>query len=309
VLPFTKRFQDTEIAVQTQFTMAEAYFEMAKKHRALKEEEVARRGIAQGKKLLEEAIRDYPKTDARVQADYLLANLAFEEAEQTENEDLRKKLFVEAITRFSDLIAGYPDSEYAPKSQFKKALVFERMGEIDAACEEYVKLSYRYPENELVAETIARLGQYFMTKGKEIEERLGAETDLVQKEKIRMQANEFYRTAAQVFSRLSERFPEHTLAAKTRVLSAENWLRGQELKKAVTVYEAIIADKKVPPELVAQSMYWCGDSFLRMKNFTDAYRMLKRLTWDYPESVWAKYARGRLTEPELARIEEMEMKE
>ena len=114
VLPFTKRFQDTEIAVQTQFTMAEAYFEMAKKHRALKEEEVARRGIAQGKKLLEEAIRDYPKTDARVQADYLLANLAFEEAEQTENEELRKKLFVEAITRFSDLIAGYPDSEYAP---------------------------------------------------------------------------------------------------------------------------------------------------------------------------------------------------
>lgn len=309
VLPFTKRFQDTEIAVQTQFTMAEAYFEMAKKHRALKEEEVARRGIAQGKKLLEEAIRDYPKTDARVQADYLLANLAFESAEQTDNEELRKKLFIEAVTRFSDLIAGYPDSEYAPKSQFKKALVFERMGEIDAACEEYVKLSYRYPENELVAETIARLGQYFMTKGKEVEERLGAETDLVQKEKIRIQANEFYRTAAQVFSRLSERFPDHTLAAKTKVLSAENWLRGQELQKAVTVYESIIDAKKAPPELIAQSMYWCGDSFIRMKNYIGAYRMFKRLTWDYPESVWAKYARGRLTEPELARVELSEMKE
>ncbi len=309
VLPFTKRFQDTEIAVQTQFTMAEAYFEMAKKHRALKEEEVARRGIAQGKKLLEEAIRDYPKTDARVQADYLLANLAFESAEQTENEELRKKLFVESVTRFSDLIAGYPDSEYAPKSQFKKALVFERMGEIDAACEEYVKLSYRYPENELVAETIARLGQYFMTKGKEIEDRLGGETDLVQKEKIRMQANEFYRTAAQVFARLSDRFPEHTLAAKTKVLSAENWLRGQELQKAVNVYESIIAEKKAQPELIAQSMYWCGDSYIRMKNYTSAYRMLKRLTWDYPESVWAKYARGRLTEPELAKVELSEMKE
>lgn len=309
VLPFTKRFQDTDIAVQTQFTLAEAYFEMAKKHRALKEDEVARRGIAQGKKLLEEAIRDYPTTDARVQADYLLANLAFESAEQTENDDLRKKLFAESVTRFSDIIAGYPDSDYAPKSQFKKALVFERMGDIDLACEEYVKLSYRYPENELVAETIARLGQYFMTKGKEVEELIGAETDVVQKEKTRLQANEFYRTAAQVFSRLSQRFPEHTLAAKTKVLAAENWLRGQDINRAIAVYEEVISEKKATPDLIAQSMYWCGDSQLRQKNYVDSYRMFKRLTWDYPESVWAKYARARLTEPELARVELQEMKD
>jgi len=303
VLPFTKRFADAEIAVQTQFTMAEAYFEMAKKYRALKEEEVARRTIAQGKKLLEEAIRDYPKTQARVQADYLLANLAYESAEQTEDEELAKRLFIEAVTRFSDVIAGYPDSEYAPKSQFKKALVFERMGQIDVACEEYVKLSYRYPENELVAETIARLGTYFSTKGREIESRLGGESDLVKRETGRLQAHEFYRTAAQVFARLSVRFPDHNLAAKTKVLSAENWLRAKEHERAAVVYEEVIAEKKGQPELIAQAMYWCGDTYLQMKKPTNAYRMLKRLTWDYPESIWAKYARGRLTEPALAAID------
>ena len=35
VLPFTKRFKDPAIAVQTQFTVAEAYFELAKRHRDL----------------------------------------------------------------------------------------------------------------------------------------------------------------------------------------------------------------------------------------------------------------------------------
>jgi outer membrane protein assembly factor BamD (BamD/ComL family) len=36
--------------------------------------------------------------------------------------------------------------------------------------------------------------------------------------------------------------------------------------------------------------------------YVEAYRMFKRLTWDYPESKWAKIARGRLTEPSLANV-------
>ncbi|MFM9195503.1 MAG: tetratricopeptide repeat protein, partial [Planctomycetia bacterium] len=78
LVPFTKQFKEPEIAVQTQFTVAEAWFELAKRHRELGQESLARREIAQGKKLLEEAIRDYPNTESRAQADYLLANLSFE---------------------------------------------------------------------------------------------------------------------------------------------------------------------------------------------------------------------------------------
>jgi len=303
VISFTKRFDDADIAVQTQFTMAEAYFEMAKKYRALKEEEVARRTIAQGKKLLEEAIRDFPKSNFRVQADYLLANLAFESGEQTQDPESRKRLYREAVSRFGDVIGGYPDSEYAPKSQFKKALVFERMEEIDTACEEYVKLSYRYPNNPLIAETISRLGLYFFNKGRMIEKGLGAETDLIEEEKNRMQAREFYRTAAQVFGRLSVRFPDHKLAASTKVLSAENWLRAKEYAKAITTYESVVEEKKGAPDLIAQAMYWCGDAQMQVKNPVGAYRMFKRLTWDYPESMWARYARGRLADSAFAKME------
>jgi outer membrane protein assembly factor BamD (BamD/ComL family) len=306
VLPFTKRFKDPEVAVQTQFTIAEAFFELAKKHRELKQDDLARREIAQGKKLLEEAIRDYPETEERAHADYLLANLAMEYAGEIEDAELKKQRYMEAITRFSDLVSSYPASPYAPKSQFKKALAFEKLGQLDQACEEYVKLSYRYPENELVAETIARLGQYFMAKGKEWQDKANAETDIVKKERARMQMIDMFKTSAQVFGRLSVRFPDHQLAAKTIVLSAQCWIRAEDLDKAIAVFGTVIDGKKGGGDLIAQSMYWSGDCYMKKNDFVNAYRMMKKLTWDYPETTWAKYARGRLSEKELAAVEEKE---
>ncbi|MCG3148814.1 MAG: Outer membrane protein assembly factor BamD [Verrucomicrobiae bacterium] len=306
VLPFTKRFKDPEIAVQTQFTIAEAYFEMAKKHRELGQEELSRQEIAQGKKLLEEVIRDYPNTEARAQADYLLADLAYEGATDAATEEAKKKAYMEAVVRFSDIVATYPDSAYAPKAQFKKALIFEKTGQVDQACEEYVKLSYRYPDNELVAETIARLGQYFLTKGREIQDKAAAEASVVEKEKALMQARDMFKTAAQVFSRLAVRFPDHKLSGKTTVLAAQCYMRAEDLPKAIEVFKRVIEEKKAEPDLIAQSMFWCGECYMKLRqpDYVNAYRMYKKLTWDYPESKWAKSARGRLTEDALVQVEQ-----
>ena len=66
------------MAVKTRFLMAEAMFEMAKHHRKLKKMELATAEIAKGKRILEEAMRDYPGTKHVVQGEYLLANLAQE---------------------------------------------------------------------------------------------------------------------------------------------------------------------------------------------------------------------------------------
>jgi len=303
VIPFTKQFKDPQIAVQTQFTIAEAYFEQAKRHRELGQEDISRREIAQGKKLLEEAIRDFPDTEARAQAEYLLANLAFEFAKDAENAEIKKQYHLEAITRFNDIVASFPDSPYAPKSQFKKALVLETMGQLDEACEEYVKLSYRYPDNELVAETIARLGQYFLAKGKEYEARAEKQADPVEKEKILIEMRQMFTTAAQVFGRLQVRFPEHRLAHKTTLLSGQCFMLAEKFGDAVEVFTAVYEDKQADNDLAAEAMYWAGDCHNKARQLTDAYRTWKRLTWDYPESRWAKFARGRLTEDDMVRIE------
>jgi TolA-binding protein len=299
VVPFTKRFNDPAIAVQTQFTVAEAWFELAKRHRELGQDSLARREIAQGKKLLEEAIRDYPDTEARAQADYLLANLAFEFAKEAANEEIAREHALDAVTRFGDIVSSHPDSEYAPKSQFKKALVLETLGEIDQACEEYVKLSYRYPDNELVAETIARLGQYFLAKGKRLEEEAAQLPDPVEKEKGLLKGREMFTTAGEVFSRLSERFPGHALANKTRMLSGQCFLRAKDFKRSLAVFEGIARDPQSDKDLAAEALYWAGDINLQANKPKDAYRAFKKLTWDYPESKWAKFARGRLTEDSM----------
>lgn len=309
-LPFTKRFKDPDIAVQTQFTIAESYFELAKKHRELGEESLSRREIGQGKKVLEEVLRDYPETSAKAQADYLLANLSLEFANTAVDEAAKKKHYMEAVGRFTDIVASFPDSPYAPKSQFKKALTFEKMGEIDQACEEYVKLSYRYPDNELVAETIARLGQYFFTKGRQLNDAAEALKDnKLAQEKQKIEARALFKTAAEVFGRLAARFPEHKLAGRTTTLSGQCYMRAEELAKAVQAFNRVI--ERAPgsePEVVSEAMYWCGDCYIRQEDFTNAYRMLKKLTWEYPETKWAKFARGRLTEPQLANAEKAEGK-
>lgn len=73
--------------------------------------------------------------------------------------------------------------------------------------------------------------------------------------------------------------------------------------------DTIIEDKSLTePELKAEAMYWRGDTYLRKieamegrgdpTDAAEAYRTFKRLTWDYPETKWAKYARGRLAQEE-----------
>ena len=308
LIPFTKRFTDPEIAVKTQFSIAEAYFEMAKKHRRLGQKEVTQREIATGKKVLEEALRDYPESEARAQGDYLLANLSLELAEEVTDEKEKRHYFNEALLRFTKIVGRHRDSSYAPKSQFKKALTLERMGSFDAACEEYVKLSYRWPDNELIAETIARLGQYFFRKGKGL---LDLETDdALEKEKAKLTAHNMFTTAAEVFGRMVVRFPQHKLAEKTTVLSGQCYMRAEKYDKAVVALTQVVDNGDAEKEVRAEAMYWCADSYTKMEGqalrpgqpppLTQAYRMFKRLTWDYPSSKWAKYARGRLTEPQIS---------
>ena len=193
--------------------------------------------IATGKRMLEEALRDYPDTEARAQVDYLLANLSLEFAEEADDEESKKKYFLEALSRFSSIVSNYRDSAYAPKAQFKKALTLEQMGEIERASEEYVKLSYRWPDSPLIAETIARLGQYFFQNGLTLaqlaettnaegtklaaladEESDGAKAEkmrdesaekLIAAERSRTQSRESFVTAGRVFGRLAVRFPSH----------------------------------------------------------------------------------------------------
>ena len=253
------------------------------------------------------ALDDFLDQFPTVSRDKAIAFLEF--AKEAANEEVAKQHSLDAVARFSDIISSHPDSEYAPKSQYKKALVLETLGEIDQACEEYVKLSYRYPDNELVAETIVRLGQYFLAKGKKLDEEAAAQTDPVETEKVAIKGREMFTTAAEVFGRLSERFPRHSLALKTKMLSGQCYLRAKDFKRSLAVFEGVAKDPQSDKDLAAEAFYWAGDIQLRLNEPQQAYKSFKKLTWDYPESKWAKFARGRLTEDAMVRAADTEEKQ
>jgi len=265
---FTKRFKDPEMAVKTRFLMAEALFEMAKEHRKLGQEQTANDEIARGKQILEEALRDYPSTSLAAQGEFLLANLA-QELDRNQ----------EAIGRYSNIISNWPDSEYASRSQFKKAICLEKMGNYEQACEEYVKVTYIYPDSPLVADATVRLGNYYY------------------KQKA-------YKVAGKVFFKFQQRNPTHPLACKALFLSAQCYMKLEDFKESVALLTRLIDEYTDDKEVRAEAMYWLGDSYFKDHNYLKAYQTFKKLTWDYPESKWAKIARGRLTEDALARFEE-----
>lgn len=267
---FTKKYKNPEIAVRTQFLIAEAMFEMAKDHRKLKKTELAAEEIAEGKRVLEEALRDYPETNLKAQGEYLLANLA---------EELKKH--EEAIGRYSAVISGFPKSEFASKSQFKKALNLEKLKQDDRAMEEYVRLTYLYPTDELVADATVRLGNFYY-KSKQ------------------------YKTAGRIFEQFHAAHSEHKLGIKALFLAGQSYIKMESYEDSVRVLSNLIEsypdDTKVRPE----AMYWLADSNFQAGDHIAAYRGFKKLTWDYPSHKYAKIARGRLTEDSFARIAEGE---
>jgi outer membrane protein assembly factor BamD (BamD/ComL family) len=314
VQSFTRNFQDQSIAIQTQFTVAESYFELAKSHRELKQNKLADQEIAQGRKLLEEAVRDFPDSEAKAQAEYLLGELALELSYATDDEAKKRELAADALARFSDVVLAYPDSPYAPKAQFKKALTLEKTAQINQACEEYVKLAYKYPDSPLVAETIARLGNYFLAKGKEFQAQMEAAPTEAQKAQLAKQMVDMYTTAGDVLRRLAPRFPGHKLAARTTVLGAQCYMRAEKYKRAIRTFEGVMEGDSGEGEVIAEAMYWCAESHMKIASYkgpdktlyqyneqnaaaVNAFKVLNNLTWKYPETMWAKYARGKLADP------------
>ena len=47
-------------------------------------------------------------------------------------------------------------------------------------------------------------------------------------------------------------------------------------------------------KLRAQTLYWAGDVCVRRRDYTKAYQYLKRTVFEYPETEWARRARGLL---------------
>ena len=100
-------------------------------------------------------------------------------------------------------------------------------------------------------------------------------------------------------------------------------MRAHQYEEAVNQFQRVIDNEEYDgAEIRAQAIYWCGVSHERAVSLLEdgnykgrgegirrAYQLYRRVTFDFPDSVWAKYSRGRLADPVFARIIEEENKE
>jgi TolA-binding protein len=75
--------------------------------------------------------------------------------------------------------------------------------------------------------------------------------------------------------------------------------------------EAVDAFKRVMDEpsydgvtIRAQAMYWSGMCYQTLRQPMAAYSNFKRLTYDFPESEWAAFARGQLSQEGMLNLED-----
>ena len=298
---FSKRFTDRDTAVLVQFRLAECLFEQAKEHRKLKQPEKSAAAIDEGKFILEEALKNYPDSSHVVQGEFLLANLYQELATEAKDaEDMEKAipLYQEALSRFSQILGTWPEGEYAARSQYHKALCLEMLKDYNRASEEYVKMTYLYPESDLVGEATIRLATYYYTKEKR------------------------YDISGHIYQNFQQRFPQHNKAARALFMAGSCYIKQAETiaadiearkakkepipqgyqqkiddfyRDAVKTFDSLVETyRESESKLRAQTLYWAGDVSVRRHDYSKAYQYLKRTVFEFPETEWARRARGLL---------------
>jgi len=273
--------------------------------------------MAHARKLLKEAIDTHHDQDMRAHAEYLLGNLSQEFADLAKNDASRLPMYQDALVRFSKIPTDYPETEFANKAQFKIGLVYDKMGESEIAVEEYVKLAYKYPDSEHIPEVMARLGRQFQKQGQVYKEqadplREKTETES-QAEVLRLDGLSFplFIKAAVIYGKLEERFPENKLAGIAGLASAQNYMRAHYDELALAGFARVVDNEDYDDlNIRAQALYWTGLLYERMPSQLrkKAYEAYNRTTFEFPDSKWAKHARGRLTQSSFENIAAAERK-
>ena len=203
------------------------------------------------------------------------------------------------MARFSSILAAWPEGEYAARSQYHKALCLERLGDYSRASEEYVKMTYLFPESPLVGDAAVRLASHYYKR------------------------EQHFDIAGKIYSSFRTRFPAHPQAPNALFMGGQCHVKQGELmlekakeeakkkevhlrdippetrdayKDAVEAFVSLVENYKdiQNKDLLAQGLYWAGDVSFRLQDYANAYIYLKRTTFEYPESKWARFARGML---------------
>lgn len=261
---FSKVFSEEQLAVETQFHIAESHFELFKSHKALGREADAKAALESGRRVLREVMEDYPNPKYTPRVSYLLGQFAQE-----------LKQYGEAVAAYQVIVKQYPDHILAPDAQFKLGQSYEEAGESNQALEAYVTLAATYPKNPLIANAMVRISEHFYKA-------------------------ENFKVAAQVGEKFLEKFEGHKWGPKMAFRVGQCYYKDKQYTKAAETFDKFVKTFR-EDALAADAMFWAGESYRTANNMKKAFESYNKCRWDYPTTEAAKYARGRLALPEMLR--------
>ena len=262
LMAFTKTFDDENLAVETKFHIAESYFELFKSHKDLGRDEDQKLDLESGRRVLREVMEDYPDPKYAPRIAYLLGQFA-QELQQWD----------EAIKSYELIIRQYSDHALAADAQYKLAQTYEEAGDFDEALEGYVTLAATYPKSPLIASVMIRIADHFYKA-------------------------EEYDIAAQVGEKFMEKFEGHEHAPRLAFRVGQCHYKAEDFRTAAESFD-VFAKKFPDDELCSQALFWSGESYRMARNTQVAFQRYNRCRWDFPASEAARFARGRLTLPEM----------
>ncbi len=196
-----------------------------------------------------------------------------------------------AIKEHRKLIKNYPDSTYAPRSQYSVGACYQALGKYQRAVSEYQKVIDIYPTSDKVAEVVEsqyRIGNLFF--GEEIKSKF---------KKAFVESN--YARAAKVYRLVVKNAPYGPRAAEVNYRIGLCYLKGGNWSEAISEYEKFI-ENYPESQWVERAFYEIGLSYLNQslsplydQTMTEqALKQFKEFRKRFPDSSLSKEAEEKI---------------
>lgn len=181
--------------------------------------------------------------------------------------------YTAAIGVYETLMGRYSGSPIAIQAKYESIVCVEK-GETPDACvalwEEFIRTR---PDHSLAADALMRLGLF-------------------------LYAAKRYEESRKAFTRFLDTCSSPEKSAQVYHKIGIIYVLMKEYLNGAAQFEKL--PLKYPDSaLVPSAMYWTGDSYLKAGQSAKSYEAFSRTIQRFPDSKWGKYARGRLTAPEL----------
>jgi len=264
---FARQLKRGSLQRDVLFNTALAAYELGNSSTEMGATQRGRQHLLESRDKFHMLIEQYPDDPVCAHATYYLGNIHFLLGD-----------YNSAVQSLQEVIDRWPKSEFKAKALFKLGTCRMKAGEMDKAVESFVNLAYFHADSPLVADSMLALAQNFSSLKR-------------------------YKASIGVGEAFIKKFPAHDKTANMYLRTAGWLIVEKRYDQAIELLDE--AEKALPdsPNMPA-FLYWHADCIFKTAGpnsvpYKRGIILLQRVTFDYQDSKWAKYAAARLAEKDV----------